>query len=193
VKVWLDGNEMRYTKGPIHPDGSIEYDVKIKEVIPALSTVALHITHKPGYYGGAAFPEPITLTCAKGVIAAGDWSKMGVLKHYSGGMWYRKNFTLKSEQSKSGILLDLGKVVATCEVHVNGSRAGILVTSPFTIDISRYVKAGDNRLEILVYNTLSNHYQTIPTPEFYKKTTVSGLIGPVKILIQPEFELGTDG
>jgi hypothetical protein len=41
--------------------------------------------------------------------------------------------------------------------------AGILVTSPWRIDISHLIKPGDNSIEILVYNTLANHYLTIPT------------------------------
>ena len=36
-------------------------------------------------------------------------------------------------------------------------------------------------IEVLVYSTLSNHYQTIPTP--YKGDPVAGLIGPVNISI----------
>jgi hypothetical protein len=91
------------------------------------------------------------------------------------------------------VTLDLGGVVATCEVRVNGKQAGVLVTDPFSVDISRYVKGGDNLLEILVYNTLSNHYQTIPTPANYKRTTTSGLIGPVKVLIQPAGRMKAEG
>ena len=53
---------------------------------------------------------------------------------------------------------------------------------PFELDVTEFVQPGDNRIEILVYNTLSNHYQTIPTPPRYKETTTSGLIGPVQLI-----------
>jgi hypothetical protein len=39
----------------------------------------------------------------------------------------------------------------------------------------------ENDLEILVYSTLSNHYQTIPS--YYKGEGRAGLIGPVKITV----------
>jgi len=64
---------------------------------------------------------------------------------------------------------------------VNGESAGFLVTAPWKIDISDQVKPGENRLEILVYNTLANHYSTIPTQ--YGGNTTSGILGPVNIRI----------
>lgn len=51
--------------------------------------------------------------------------------------------------------------------------------SPYRLDISDWLVTGDNRLEVLVYSTLSNHYQTIPSA--YRGEPVSGLLGPVKV------------
>jgi hypothetical protein len=51
------------------------------------------------------------------------------------------------------------------------------------VDIGPYAKAGTNRLEILVYNTLANHYLTIPTR--YRGSLRSGLLGPVRLEGQP--------
>jgi hypothetical protein len=124
VKVWLDGNETHVERGSAQTDGARKHTVKLNKTIPELSVVALHVSHKAGFYGGAAFPEPITLTCRKGLINIGDWSKMGALKNYSGGMWYRNNITLDSEIVEGGILLDLGQVVATC-----GTSSGYLRSS----------------------------------------------------------------
>jgi hypothetical protein len=77
--------------------------------------------------------------------------------------------------------LDLGEVVATAEVHINGHKAGVLVSPPWKVDITEFVKEGDNKIEVLVYNTLANHYLTIPS--LYKGNSLkSGLIGPVKII-----------
>jgi hypothetical protein len=41
------------------------------------------------------------------------------------------------------------------------------------------VKAGENRIAILVCNTLANHYATVPT--HYRGNPTSGLLGPVTI------------
>ena len=76
-------------------------------------------------------------------------------------------------------MLDLGHVAASAEVRVNGQISGIRLAPPWTVDISKQLKPGDNRLEVLVCNTLANHYTTIPTQ--YRGGTVSGLLGPVRM------------
>ena len=136
----------------------------------------------PGFYKGSAFHEHVELKCEKGTIKAGDWSEMGVLKAYSGGLWYRKNVNLSAEELSGNIFLDLGEVAASAEIHINGMKVGICLRKPFRIDITKFVKEGDNYFEILVYSTLANHYSTIPTPQMYRNSYEAGLIGPVKIL-----------
>ena len=86
---------------------------------------------------------------------------------------------VESPQRNGRVLLQLGQVAATAEVHVNGQLVGVKVAPPWAIDISKFVKPGENRIEILVYNTLANHYGTIPT--IYRGSPLSGLIGPVRI------------
>lgn len=76
--------------------------------------------------------------------------------------------------------LDLGKVDATCEVKVNGQLVNILMNAPYNLDITKYLKQGDNEIEVLVYSTLSNHYQTVPSA--YRGEARAGLMGPVKIV-----------
>jgi hypothetical protein len=73
------------------------------------------------------FPQQISLTCAKGIIVEGNWLEMGVLKHYSGGIWHRKTISQKPEQTTSSTTPDMGKVGSMCEFHVNGNKAGILI------------------------------------------------------------------
>jgi hypothetical protein len=114
-------------------------------------------------------------------MPAGDWAKAGVLECYSGGAWYRRTVPLTPQQAHSQVTLDLGNVVATAEVHVNGQLAGIRIAPPWRLDISRHVRPGENRIEILVYNTLANHYLTIPTG--YRGNAASGLLGPVSLVV----------
>jgi hypothetical protein len=93
---------------------------------------------------------------------------------------------LTGKEVSGNIALDLGDVVASAEVHINGKMAGICLKKPFRLDIKDYVKEGDNHFEILVYSTLANHYVTIPTPQEFKRSFDAGLIGPVKILSEKE-------
>jgi hypothetical protein len=182
VQAWAGGRPVPVTAGPQRGDGTLEYRAVVGTVDPAPVRVALRVEQERGCTGGAALPEPVALDCAAGPMALGDWSKRGVLETYSGGAWYRKSVTLAPEQARGRVVLNLGAVAATAEVHVNGKPAGIRATPPWRLDISDRVVPGENRIAILVYNTLANHYATIPT--HYRGSPASGLLGPVTIEVQ---------
>jgi hypothetical protein len=141
--------------------------------------VWLRIEQERGCYAGAALPEPIKLECGPGQMALGDWAKIDGLLSYSGGAWYRKTANIAEARQ---VLLNLGNLVASAEVRVNGQRAGIRVAPPWTLDITTLVKPGENQIEVLVCNTLANHYTTVPTR--YRGSTVSGLLGPVTLEVK---------
>lgn len=171
VRAWIDGEPME-DKG----DGRF---VAAKSARRA-AVVALRIIPETGRSGGAAIPEPISIeTDGTGVMAAGDWSQMGILNNYSGGVSYGTVFGLTEGDAKGTVGLDLGSVTATAEIRLNGSKVAVLVAPPWKADLTGHLKSGKNKLEILVYNTLSNHYQTIPSN--YRGSPVSGLMGPVRL------------
>ena len=173
VQAWAEGKEL------IGKRQADRWSFELASPGKSLSKVALRISQRRGCYGGATLPEPVTLDCETGLMPIGDWSKSGVMECYSGGAWYRKTVILTEEQAGGEVTLDLGSVVASAEVHVNGQLAGVRVSPPWRFEITGLVNPGDNRIEILVYNTLSNHYLTIPT--FYRGDIASGLIGPVTL------------
>ena len=180
---WADGRPVRVEQQQVLVSGATQYRLILDEPVGGMAHVALRIEQPRGFYGGSAFPEPIQLECGPGLMTAGDWSQGSALECYSGGAWYRKTVTLTAARIQGRILLNLGDVVATAEVWVNGSKAGVCVAPPWTEDISDLVKAGENRIEILIYNTLANHYLTIPTR--YRGPLQSGLLGPVSIETYP--------
>lgn len=182
IQAWADGVEMNIELQEQRIDGSRVYRAITSQQSPAPVKVALRIDQKRGYYGGAALPEPIKLECGKGAIKTGDWSQIDGLASYSGGVWYRKTIELSQDQIKGRVILDLGNVASSAEIHVNGQLVGIKVAPSWKVDISEFVKLGENYIEILVYNTLANHYLTIPTR--YRGSPVSGLLGPVRIEIE---------
>ncbi len=164
--------------------GTRRFEILATLVPTRKSSVAVRVEQDRGAYGGAALPEPVLLECGPGLAEAGDWSQGSVLENYSGGAWYRKTMRLNREQAGAGILLDLGDVVATAEVRVNGKTAAVLVCPPWKADLTGLARAGENRLEVLVYNTLANHYLTIPS-RYKSETLRSGLLGPVKLSFWP--------
>jgi hypothetical protein len=172
VEAWANGQPMSITG-----EGRFEVETPLSRA----AVVALRVRPNTGFSGAAVFPEPVRLECGTGIIPLGDWSKMGALECYSGGMIYRKHFALSAEQTAGQVVIDLGRVCATAEVRINGQTAGVKIAPPWTVDISKLVKSGKNQIEVIVYNTLSNHYSTIPTR--YRGPLDSGLIGPVSIQI----------
>jgi hypothetical protein len=174
VEAWIDGQRMT-------PQGENEFTAVTP--IPRAAIVALRILPETGCTGGAAIPEPIVVTThGQGVMALGDWSKMGILNNYSGGVRYSTTFSLDADQARAQVKLDLGSVTATAEVHLNGHKVGVRAAPPWQLDITGHLKGGENTLDILVYNTLANHYQTIPSR--YRGVPLSGLMGPVRLLSQ---------
>ena len=82
---------------------------------------------------------------------------------------------------KNKIEIDLGDLVSSAELFVNGKSAGIKLSPPWRFDITEFVTAGKNDIEVLIYNTLANNYVAIPTR--YRGSIKSGLIGPVKVKV----------
>ncbi len=109
--------------------------------------------------------------------------------------WYRNPnilpFDLKNEPDKINSL-EFELPPAAQELSFK-SYVGTKLTPEWTFDITEFAVNGENRLIVEVYNTLYNHYKTIPTQyktnqspsteENGRKFTKSGIIGPVKVRI----------
>jgi hypothetical protein len=102
--------------------------------------------------------------------------------NYSGTGWYEKSIVVDSEWLRPDrkVYLDLGVVKNIASVRVNGKSAGTRLWSPYQLDITELLKAGSNRLEIGVTNTLANRYGQ-GRPGLTEKPD-SGLLGPVALV-----------
>jgi hypothetical protein len=107
------------------------------------------------------------------------WDQVG-LGSYSGAVSYHREVRL---ERPGVVVLDLGVVRGTAEVHVNGQLAGVRVWSPYRFDLTGLVVDGVNRLTVTVFNTLGPLLDdTSPTAGVYAGQRVSGLLGPVRLL-----------
>lgn len=181
TEAWIDGIKTEVIPGKSDTDGLTEFTVIAKSINKDVSRVVIKIQFIPGYYGGGAIPAYIRQTCGNGEISPGDWSNIDGLKSYSGGAWYRKNITLDSFALKNKLELDLGDLVSSAELFINGKSAGIRLSPPWTFDITEYVTEGKNDIEVLIYNTLANNYVAVPSR--FMGSIRSGLMGPVKIRV----------
>ena len=80
------------------------------------------------------------------------------INYYSGTATYVKNIQIPSELIANDIqaFLDLGSVFIVADVKINGKQVAVSWMPPFKLNITKYLKAGDNQLEIALTNQWSN-------------------------------------
>jgi len=123
------------------------------------------------------------------------------IKYYSGTAIYVKSFSLTQKDIKGRLLiLDLGNVKEMASVKINGHQMQVMWSAPFRFDITPFVKAGTNELEVEVVNMWPNRLigdSKLPENQRLTKTNInkfngpdadnylreSGLLGPVRISI----------
>jgi len=119
------------------------------------------------------------------------------IKYYSGDVTYNKTFMLRKKEIKNNeLLLDLGNVQEMASVKINGQKMSVKWCAPFVFDITKYAKAGKNKLEVEVVNMWPNRLigdSRLPEENRLTKTNInkfeaedsekylrtSGLLGPV--------------
>jgi len=185
VRAWAAGAELPAAVSTQRADGTLIYHLDVPQPSPDPVVVAVRTEPTPASFGGDALPEPILLDCGAGRIPLGDWSAFG-LATYSGAACYSRIVELDSAQAAGRPVLDLGGVAATAAVRVNGQYLASLIAPPWQVDLAGHVQPGPNCIEIEVANTLANHYSVgIPTPYVFPGQTVSGLLGPVRLILKP--------
>ena len=59
-----------------------------------------------------------------------------------------------------------GPIREAALVVVNGQAVGALWHPPYRLDVSKYLKAGENHIEIHVFNTALNAWSALPPHDF---------------------------
>ncbi|NBB21303.1 glycoside hydrolase [Runella sp. CRIBMP] len=117
------------------------------------------------------------------------------VKYFSGTASYENTFKVTSVDKAAKYVVDLGDVKNIAEVVVNGKNVGTAWKTPFKLDITEAIKAGDNAIRVNVTNTWVNRLvgdaqpdvkqkTTFTTMPFYRKDSPlvhSGIIGEVKV------------
>jgi hypothetical protein len=151
-----------------------------------------------------------------------SWTELPGKQFYSGKAVYTRTFTLKNlPATNDRVLLDFGEGDATIDnrpphapgmralldppireaaiVFVNGQRVGSLWHPPYRIDITSFLKSGENRIEVSVYNTAVNEMAGQPPRDYtalnarygkrfdpqdmdHLQPVPSGLMGPIRLL-----------
>lgn len=117
------------------------------------------------------------------------------IKYFSGKATYITTIDGVNPGKGEIILLNLSKVASMAKVKVNGRYAGGAWTYPFTVDVTKQIKKGKNKIEIEVVNQWVNRIiGDLNLPESERDINIlfnpykaesqlleSGLIGPVRL------------
>lgn len=105
---------------------------------------------------GGVFGTPQSVTFTRLV----SWPERpeSSIRYFSGTATYEKTFELTEADMQAGKVwrLDLGRVKNLAEVSLNGVSLGTLWCPPFTVDVTRALKTGANRLSVKVTNLWPN-------------------------------------
>ncbi len=119
-----------------------------------------------------------------------DWRINGQLKYKSSEGIYTSTFRMNKIEAGKHYFVDLGKVFFTASVSINGQEAGKRLFAPYSLDITKFIKTGENKIEVHVTTTRRNgfigealngnpHYLQFKGKE--NTTIPSGLVGPVTV------------
>ena len=129
-----------------------------------------------------------------------DWTQYSdeSIRYYSGTAVYKTSFIFDGKLSEKDFFLDLGEVNCMAKVKLNGNYAGGVWTPPYRLNVTQWLKEGNNMLEVEVVNTWVNRLigdQNLPegnrptwawplnnTCKADSPLQSSGLLGPVELV-----------
>jgi len=100
-----------------------------------------------------------------------SWHELGLARYSGTGTYYTTFQQRRPLRPEERLILDLGTVLETAEVRVNGTSFGPLAWPPYRVDITSQVREGKNELVVIVANTRANALEGQERP--------SGLLGVV--------------
>jgi hypothetical protein len=124
---------------------------------------------------------PVQFVTGETAFALKPWTQTG-LANYSGTAVYTKRFALPESYRDKRVVLDLGRVSSVAEVFINGERVGTLVWRPFQLDITKFIKPGENEIKIVVTDTEANGRAVGTSHRILPAIDICGLEGPVQII-----------
>jgi hypothetical protein len=115
-----------------------------------------------------------------------SWTTDEATKYFSGTAVYEKSFNIAPDTLKSLVKLDFGEPVSlefevqrngmrtyldapvkeAAVVYVNDRRAGAVWCPPYSLDVTPFLKTGENKIKIVVANTAVNYMAGRKLPDY---------------------------
>jgi hypothetical protein len=102
-----------------------------------------------------------------------SWHELGLPTFSGVGTYHARVRLSAADRIDARIELDLGLVLETARVHINGVELPPLAFPPYIADLTSHLVSGDNELRVDVANTLVNRFEKVERP--------SGMLGPVSL------------
>jgi hypothetical protein len=109
-----------------------------------------------------------------------SWTEQGY-PYYSGRGVYRRRVALPDSYAGQRVFLEASMVDDVLEVVVNGQIAGVRLWPPYSVELTPFLRPGENTLELRVANTLVNLLEATPRP--------SGLAGAPRLVARAPISL----
>ncbi|MFA5865708.1 MAG: glycosylhydrolase-like jelly roll fold domain-containing protein [Phycisphaerae bacterium] len=125
------------------------------------------------------------------ISGLGNISASYLLPSFSGTLRYELTFEYPASSGRGRKFLDLGRVFEIAEVKINGREVGVRICPPYRVEVTDYLQGGANTLQVDVTNTLSKQYGMNVFDRAMPQEP-SGMLGPVRLLSQPNIIIGND-
>jgi alpha-L-rhamnosidase len=110
-----------------------------------------------GDFGTRADGLELSLTPPTAELELGDWGKQG-LTFYSGSVLYKTSMDFVPEAGKRCVI-KVPEFRAPCiRIMVNGEDAGNIAWAPFELDVTDFLKSGENQIIIEVFGSRRNSH-----------------------------------
>jgi len=179
--VLVNGKEVKAEEGQWWLDrelGIFEIEKLVKKgdntITLKVSPMKIHAEIEPVYILGDFSIKPAdkgwTIEPAVNKLTMGGWKDQG-MPFYSWGVTYSKEYNIEEQKGKYIVSLN-GWKGTVAEVIVNDQPAGVIAFPPYQNDVTQFIKAGENKIEVKVIGSLKN----LLGPHF--NNPVPGLVGP---------------
>jgi len=124
------------------------------------------------------------------LTALEDWREIPELQDTSGTGMYRTTVTLGKDWAGKGrgAYLELGQVEGGVQIRVNGRLVHPAAVPPPRLDVGRFLRRGQNRIEVELTTTLNNRLAEMTS--LRPETQPYGLLGPVQLVPYAEEAVG---
>jgi hypothetical protein len=175
---WVNGRLIEKNLGPRFSEkGQIDLQGMLTDGrnILALETYS--------HSGPAGLSGPIELICEPCKIdRLKSWQEFG-FGFYSGRVLYRRQLDVDSSFKRAW--LGLGQVQHYVEVFINGRFIDTLLWPPYELDITKYLKEGQNELVLVTANSIANRFAWDAWgTRGSAKAEPSGILGPAYLWLE---------